>query len=534
MKTIEYVIGGDGGAAVCDAVSAEIADFCAGWLKDSREVQRYRLTAEECLLRWLDGAGEGRRLTLTAGRRFLSNPRFVLACDGEACNPLVPADDEIGVYGGSVLSALGLSPTYTYRGGRNVLTFELKAEARKPLTGLLLIVLSSVLVGVLGGLVIPEQVRAFLLDNFINPVYDTFFNILSCIAGPMIFLSVAWGVYGIGDASTLSRIGKKMMLTYVGAVFLSTALSAVFFPVMGLRLSAADMSGSQLSSIIRMVLGIFPSNIIEPFLSGNTLQIILLSFVVGIALVYLGQRTQSVARAIEQINNLVQFLMGFIGRLVPYVVFIVVVSLFWSGTLGVLASSWKLLAIILINFSLIILGYYARSALAARTGLFRLMRKCLPNLLIALSTASSSATFSSSMEISEKELGVSPSVSSFGVPLAMVMHKPSCAVNFLLVSFFFARQYGVETSAAWLATAVISSAVLAIATPPIPGGGAASYTVLFVQLGLPAEALAIALSLDMITDFLMTATDMYCLPVILLNVADKLGLLDRERLARGD
>ena len=72
-----------------------------------------------------------------------------------------------------------------------------------------------------------------------------------------------------------------------------------------------------------MILNIFPANILSPFVEGNTLQIIFLAFVIGLSMIFLGQRTSAVAKAVEQINYIITFLMGTISTFVPYFVFIV-------------------------------------------------------------------------------------------------------------------------------------------------------------------------------------------------------------------
>jgi len=52
--------------------------------------------------------------------------------------------------------------------------------------------------------------------------------------------------------------------------------------------------GGQLDSLLQMVLDFIPSNIITPFQSGNTLQIILLAVAVGSALLILSRQVDMV------------------------------------------------------------------------------------------------------------------------------------------------------------------------------------------------------------------------------------------------
>ena len=71
-------------------------------------------------------------------------------------------------------------------------------------------------------------------------------------------------------------------------------------------------------SISSIVLGLFPTNLFRPFIEGNTLQIIMLSVVVGIAVLSLGDLAEGVREALNQLNMLVQFLMEQLCRLKSY------------------------------------------------------------------------------------------------------------------------------------------------------------------------------------------------------------------------
>jgi Na+/H+-dicarboxylate symporter len=78
------------------------------------------------------------------------------------------------------------------------------------------------------------------------------------------------------------------------------------------------------------------------------------------------------------------------------------------------------------------------------------------------------------------------------------------------------------------------STLLAIATPPVPGGALTCYTVLFVQLGIPLEALTIAVALDVVADFIITSTDLTYFQMELIEITDQLGMLDKKMLHRND
>ncbi|MBQ2860418.1 MAG: hypothetical protein IJE80_04575, partial [Peptococcaceae bacterium] len=57
-------------------------------------------------------------------------------------------------------------------------------------------------------------------------------------------------------------------------------------------------------------------------------------------------------------------------------------------------------------------------------------------------------------------------------------------------------------------------------------------TIIFAQLGLPAEGLAIALALDVLFDFVATGMNMFCLQLELLIQAKKMGMLNEKILQK--
>lgn len=527
MKTYNKVYTLD--YAACDEIAERVTEFCQEVGADRKDTLRHRLSAEECLLFWLEQGLLGNEVNVSMGT-FMRSPYITLETKGTSLNPYADDDEKMGAYTESVLVSLGLNPEYSYANGCNRITFRIKKKPRSQVTTLFLVLAVSAVIGTLGLIAIPDSVRQLLIELVIDPLYEAFFKILGCIAGPMIFLSVAWGVYGIGDVATFSRIGRRMMLRYMLISLVAAALCTPFFFVFDLGLSAGGGAHGQLGSVLEMLYGIIPSNIIEPFSSGNTLQIIFMSVGIGIGLLYMGRRTSAVANAIDQINLLVQFLMQFISKMVPYVIALVVLGLVWSNGLSVFSMAWKLFAAMFLMMLLLTTLLLVSTSIRMRVSPLLLIRKNLQTFLIALTTASSAASFGSNVEACEKKYGIDSSIVSFGIPLGIVMHKPITAAYNLLVVFYFASQYGLNCSVGWVCIAAFISGIIAIATPPIPGGGAVAYSVLFLQLGIPSEALAVALMLDMISDFFITSFDMFSLSISLINISSGIGMIDTDIL----
>ena len=67
---------------------------------------------------------------------------------------------------------------------------------------------------------------------------------------------------------------------------------------------------------------------------------------------------------------------------------------------------------------------------------------------------------------------------------------------------------------------------------PIPGGAISCYTLMFLQLGIPLEAISLAVAANVVLDFTCTAGNLHALLVQLAHGAKKLGMLDETILLR--
>jgi Na+/H+-dicarboxylate symporter len=222
--------------------------------------------------------------------------------------------------------------------------------------------------------------------------------------------------------------------------------------------------------------------------------------------------------------------MELISKLIPHFIFIVLIQMIWSDTLDVVLSSWKPFLIFIACVIVISLAMALIAALKTKSNFVMLVKKAIPASVIAITTASSVAAFGTCVSTCEKKLGISNSITSFGVPLGIVIFPPGIAIYFTLICIYTAEVYNVECSLTWFVMAIFTGCLLAIAAPPIPGGTLTCYTIMFSQLGLPEEALVVALALDILFDFIATGMNVFCLQMELLLQAKKMGRLNEKTL----
>lgn len=524
METVEerYELTGPG----IDAAGEAAFDFLTAAKVEQKNAIRVRLALEEALLRYRD-AGTAQGFALRCRRRFRAL-RVELSLSGGALDPLSEPDQpDSGTLTG-MMAHMGLAPLWHYKNGVNRILFTPKRKKRSLMGSMLAALLLAVVLGQLCRL-LPEAARVVLADKLVAPLFDTFMGFLTAISGPMIFLSVTWGICCIGDVASFGRIGKRMIAMFILlTVVLVTISGAVMVPFFSV--TAGGGQAFDPSEMMDMVLDIVPDNFFTPFTEGNPLQIIFVAVLIGVALLLLGEKASVAATFVEQSNYVVQLIMEAVSTLVPVFVFGSVFKMFLGDGFRHLVRSYKLIPVMVLGTLAVMACSLAVVCVRWKVRPMTVLKKTMPTFLIGLSTASSVAAYPANQECCEKRLGIHDKITRFGIPLGQVIYMPGAAVQFLVSGLCMAEIYDVPITPAWLLTTLFICVMLAIAAPPVPGAPLTCYTLLFTQLGVPIEAVAVMTALNVILEFISTASNLFCLQMALTDLSGSLEMLDADIL----
>ena len=517
-------------AASVDSVSEDLKGFLNSLGMQRKNLLAVRIAAEEIMLALREHFGEDTEFTYTKNS-FWGKPYVAISVDGEEFNPLEKeADDLFGDHTNALFQSIDSVPLYTYEHGINVITMKFSKKELNPIVKLLFAVIAALLISLIKFL-LPEGAIDFVRDDVLTPVNNTFIGMMVTVELPLVFFSVTSGILGVGNSSIFGRIGRTMVLYLIRIVFLITAVSGLVIAVL-FNLSMGGEERIKLHGGLEMLLGIIPKSLIEPFTSDNPMQIVLMAVVIGCTLVILGDRVKTLSRLNFEANALMIHITDIISKFVPFFIFFVILNLIWSNELHVILSMWKPYLTFTVLLIVIHLFMLAIVSMRESVSFITLFKKILPTFLIGLGTASSTALSGECADCLTKRLGINSRLVEFGHPIGYVIFMPYTAVNFLVCAFYMAHYYKVQVSLLWLVIGVLLCAFVAIATPPVPGGAIAAYTVIFTQLGLPHQAIAIMISTDILFDFLATAFDSTILQLAMVRLADKTGMLDFETLRR--
>ena len=183
----EYLLG----YSAVDEISDVVQDFLKKLNMESRNILRIRLSLEQILLDMREHFGDGTPCRLQMGSQW-KRPYITLEIKRERYNPLEEGQeqDEFGDWSKNLLANMGLTPVHIYQKGKNLIVLKMKKARVNPLVQLFLAIVSGLAFGILGQF-LPDGIRSTAVDSVLTPVFEVFLGILSTIAGPMIFLSVA-------------------------------------------------------------------------------------------------------------------------------------------------------------------------------------------------------------------------------------------------------------------------------------------------------------------------------------------------------
>lgn len=406
----------------------------------------------------------------------------------------------------------------------------------------------SLLLGALAGIalhyVVPSgYVRDTVIINGIFYVIGNgFISLMQMLVVPLVFCSLICGSMAIGDTKKLGKVGIKTMVFYLftTAVAISVALGIgkIFNPGVGLDMSkvqtAAAGAAGEPTSFADTLLNIIPKNPVNSLAEGNMLQIIVFALIVGILLAKRGEKADTIAKFFSQFNDLMMDMTMAVMKLAPFGVFCLIAKTFSSIGFDAFVPMLKYMFCVFLALALQCLGVY-QILLKIFTGLnpIRFIKKFLPVMGFAFSTATSNATIPLSIDTLHKKMGVSKKISSFTIPLGATINMDGTAIMQGVAVVFVAQAFGIALAPSDYLTVIATATLASVGTAGVPGVGLVTLSMVFNSVGLPVEGIGIIMGIDRILDMTRTAVNITGDAVCTTIVAAQDGSLNREVFNKG-
>jgi len=366
----------------------------------------------------------------------------------------------------------------------------------------------------LGGLNVEGSfIHEYVVGGLFYIIGKMFITALKMLVVPLVFFSLISGVLGIGDIRKLGSVGLKSfglyMLTTAIAIAVAIGLAVLVAPGLGANgTTTATFTGSEAPPLSDVLINIIPDNVINAFASGNMLQIIFFSILLGISLLMVGKKAQSIAEGVEVLNEAMMNMVNIVMSVAPYAVFALLAKAVSELGLDLLVSLAGYVLVLIVALMLHLFGtlmFILKLFSGLSPKLF--LPKIRDAQIFAFSTASSNATIPVTLRSVTKRMGVDNSVASFTVPFGATINMDGTAIMQGVATVFIANVYGVELGISGYLTVILMSVLASIGTAGVPGVGLIMLSMVFVQVGLPVEGIGLILGVDRLLDMVRTSVN---------------------------
>lgn len=500
----------------------------------SEDATKFDLSVEELLLKCREAYGAEAECVLSVQRHF-ALLRVEIEHAGPARDPLTAEEmAEEERFSFDILQRLGMAPKYDYINRRGCNRLSLTVPAKRQKSSLLKKMLLAVLLAVLSYgllLLLPADVRQMIYSDVLMTVFSKLTAVISGVATMLVFFSVIVGILGCGDISSFGKMGKELMkemgISYFVVWCILTAGSCLVF--MSGR-AAAGETESIVQQLLVLVLDIVPSNLVEPFVSNNALQVIAIAIFIGIVLLILGNRAESVKTFCTEASGLVNRMMTIVCKTLPLVVYLGILCVLASGTMSQFLNIYVMVLMFFGICAVFIAFLTIRAHILTKTPVRTLMKKQMEAFLITLTTSSQVAAIPANMNCFKNRFGIKSDLADFSLPLCVVIYMPCGAVFLGLTAIALGSLAGMPMTFTVILKATVVAVIVAIAAPPIPGSALAVMPIIFSVCNVPDTQYPVALVLGTVLGYLLPAMNCYCLQLKTLIVAHNLDMMDRQVL----
>ena len=402
--------------------------------------------------------------------------------------------------------------------------------------------LACMLIGLLLGVLmrpLPTAFSTFVSNNVFSVVSTLFLNAIKMLVVPLVFFSVADSVTGFTDLKVFGRIGGKVMglytFTSIVAFFIGVLMIVIFHPgdpslrdTVVAMAKTTNIQPAEAMTLQQVIIGIVPSNFLGAFVNADMLQIIFLSLIIGIASGMLGKYTEGVQNFLKAGNALFSRITKFLTATTPVAVACIMANMALKLDAGSLSALMTLLVCGVLGMAILFAFYCLLLVVLTRKSPKQFLKKFRRALLMGMSTMSSNASMPTVMECVD-DMGVSPKLYSFSIPLGSTINMDGATIFYTIVIMFMMRVFGIRLNFATFAALFLNVLLMSMATPGIPNATIVMLALLFTQFGIPAGAVAFILGYNTLISIIRVPANIAGDAVVAFSVANNEGMLDEEK-----
>lgn len=355
---------------------------------------------------------------------------------------------------------------------------------------------------------------------------DLLMQMLKMLVVPLIVATMVVGIASLGDIRKAGRIGGRTILYYAATTGISVMIGIILVSVIqpgsaGVEAATATVNDlpqslkepkGALESMLQVIKGMFPSNLVAAAAKMNVLGLIVFSIVLGGVLSTMGKAGKPVLDFFVSFNHAIMKIVHLVVWYAP--IGIASLLMFRMGSAGqaffdteIPRLGWYIATVI---------GGLAIHVLIVLPTIFWIVKKQNPfkyllgmsqALMTAFGTASSSATLPITMECAEENNGISERTAGFVLPLGATINMDGTALYEAVAVIFIAQTLGMDLTVGQTIVIFFTATLAAIGAAGIPEAGLVMMAIVLTAVKIPPEHASIILAVDWFLDRFRTAVN---------------------------
>ena len=371
----------------------------------------------------------------------------------------------------------------------------------------------QMLIGLVLGVIVGAVIDAEIGKTYLQPFGTLFIRLIRMVVVPLVIATLIAGAANIADISKLGRVAIKILILYaVGsalAVIFGLFFANLIDPGLGLNLSTEGLNVKKVTAppMVQTLLNIVPINPMEALSKGAMLQIIFFAIMFGFGLAGLGEKGRPLVEFFDLVGQVMIRVTNMVMAYAPIGVFALIAFTVSRHGLAVLLPLGKLiLASLIATVLYVFLIQVPAAKFLGGVGMMQFFRGIAEPWLIAFTTCSSAAALPANIQAARR-LGATKSITYFSIPLGNTINMAGTAIYMGVCAVFASEVFGMSLSMADQITIVLMGVLAAVGTAGVPGAGLIMTTIVFTQVGIPLEAVALIAGIDRILDMIRTSVN---------------------------
>ena len=374
----------------------------------------------------------------------------------------------------------------------------------------------ALLIGaVLGWMQIPS------LNGFFDFVATVFTRLFQFIAVPTIALAVITTLAELGGKKETGKIFIHAVTYTLLTTFSAALVGLVLYNVIAPGNLPADIVGAAAGDVPQKLekltyyehfLSVIPNNVLQPFLAGNVLSVLLIAAFAGLALAFMPKtdNREVLLKSIKGLQELLFTMIRGILYVLPIGILAFAAQLSAQIEAGVIVGSLgKYVAVVLggnmIQFFIVLPLFLLVRGLNP----LYVFRQMSPAVAVALFTKSSAGTLPVTLASAENNLKVNTKVSRFVLPICTTINMNGCAAFILTTSLFVMQNAGIELTMGTMITWLFVAVLAAVGNAGVPMGCYFLTLSLMSSVGVPLGIMGIILPIFTVIDMIETAENVW-------------------------